>query len=105
PLPGVEAIVAERSGNLVGFAVSQPSMSALDGRRRLDVPTLYVERLDHDGQALEALLEALHARAARLGADRLRWELPGGAREAQHRCERLGTRTDDLVYETPVQGR
>ena len=103
PLPGVEAIVAERSGNLVGYAVSQPSMSTLDGRRRLDVPALYVERLDHDGQALEALLEALHRRAAEVGADRLRWEIPEAAHEARHRCERLGARTDDCAYEMPVQ--
>lgn len=103
PLPGVEAIVAERSGNLVGFAISQPTVSVIDGSRRLDVPAFYIERLDHDGRALEALLEALHARAVAEQATQLRWQVPEDAVELRRRLERLGAGSEQWVYEMPVQ--
>ena len=102
PLPGLQAIAAERSGNLVGFAISQPTVSPIEGVRRLEVPALYVERLDHDGLALESLLEALHRRAAEVGAVRVRWHVPEEAAEIRRRCERLGSRTSECVYEMPV---
>lgn len=102
-IAGLESIVVGRSGNLVGFAISSPTFSALDGSRLLDVHACFVERVEYDGEALEAIILALHERASAAGAERLRWLLPESASKAVKFSKELGESQPYGVYEMPVQ--
>ena len=99
---GMECIVAERAGSLAGFAISAPAFTLTTGEPRLDVLALSVPRLNDDGPALEALIEALHERAQTLGALELRWSVPVNAIDMVQLSGRIGEVTPLAVYRMPT---
>lgn len=70
---GLEAVVADRSGNLVGLALTTPSLSLASGSAALDVHLAYVHRVGRDEVAATALIDELNRRARAIGATKLRW--------------------------------
>lgn len=99
---GMRSIVVGRGTNLAGFAVSAPSFSLLDGERYLEVKALFVERMEYDGAALEALMSSLHARANEVGAASLRWYAPADADAFLHLSHQLGDDVALRVIKMPV---
>lgn len=73
PVSQLEAIVADRSGNLIGLALMLPSISLSTGAAALDVHLAYVHRAARDEAAARALVAAVQQRARAIGATKIRW--------------------------------
>lgn len=76
---GIQSMVADRSGNLIGLALFSPSLSLTSGARALDIHLAYVHRAGRDQAATGALVEQLVRQAHRFGATTLRWFAVGDA--------------------------
>ena len=71
--PAAEALLAERSGEPIGFAIFYPTFSTWTGRRGIWLDDLYVTPEARGSGAGEALLKAIAALAVDRGYARFEW--------------------------------
>lgn len=93
----LEAIVADRSGNLIGLAIMLPSLSLSTGAAALDVHLAYVHRAARDEAAARSLVTAVQQRARELGASKIRWL---AASEVLHQLAGAEPITKSGIYES-----
>lgn len=101
--PGFTTVALERSGHLCGFAFAAPVIDACEGGIRLEVTAVFVERVESDGVALEALVEALHNHAVAAGANKLSWRLPPAHESFARLSSQFGELTEFGSYEMRVR--
>jgi GNAT superfamily N-acetyltransferase len=71
--PAAEALIAERGGEAVGYAVFYPTFSTFLAIQGVWLEDLFVRPSHRKGGAGRALLAAVAARARERGAERLEW--------------------------------
>lgn len=90
PRPAAEAVVVEREGRLVAFALFFTNFSTFLGRPGLYLEDLYVQPA-HRGAGLgRALLSHLGRLAVERGCGRLEWSVLDWNRHAIHFYEKMG---------------
>ncbi|MCC6350556.1 MAG: GNAT family N-acetyltransferase [Candidatus Eisenbacteria bacterium] len=107
PRPAGEALVAERDGRLVGYALFFPVMSSFRTRTMLWLEDLYVEEAERGRGTGRALLVALVRHAIERGHARIDWHVLDWNDPAIGFYERLGARrsaTDVFTYSLPEEG-
>ncbi|WP_311478461.1 hypothetical protein [uncultured Gulosibacter sp.] len=95
----LEAVVADRSGNLIGLALLLPSLSLTTGAVTLDVQLAYVHRAHRDEAAARALIDEIQRRAHELGVTEVRWL---AADETLLRIAGAGRAAELTVYENQL---
>jgi GNAT superfamily N-acetyltransferase len=88
--PAAEAIVAERDGRLVGFALFFTNFSTFLGRPGLYLEDLYVQPAERGRGTGRALLEHLGALALERGCGRFEWSVLDWNANAIRFYERMG---------------
>jgi len=95
----VSAFVAERDGNLVGFAHLREQADTFVAGPSWFLDDLFTHP-DARGQGVgRALIEAVSAHAAANGGGDLRWITAADNNPAQHLYDTLATRTTWVMYE------
>lgn len=90
PRPAAEAVVAERDGRLVGFALFFTNFSTFLGRPGLYLEDLYVQPA-HRGEGLgRALLTHLAALAVKRGCGRFEWSVLDWNQDAIRFYQKMG---------------
>ena len=69
--PGMSTILAERGGQIAGFAQlrSGPAPASVSGGKPIELLRFYVDRQWHGQGVARALMDAVHREAARRGAE------------------------------------
>jgi GNAT superfamily N-acetyltransferase len=88
--PAAEAVVAERDGRLVGFALFFTNFSTFLGRPGLYLEDLYVQPPERGRGTGQALLEHLGALAVARGCGRFEWSVLDWNADAIRFYERMG---------------
>lgn len=100
PRSGVDAIVAEDDGRLVGFAHYRSHPDTFTGGRDWYLDDLYVDPASRGGGIATALIEALAALVRERGdAGTLRWITAADNERAQRVYDRVAARTSWVTYE------
>lgn len=92
PQPVVHALIAERAGRAVGFALYFFSFSTFLARQGLYLEDLYVLPEERGGGVGRALLVELARRAAERGCGRMEWSVLDWNSDAQRFYRSLGAR-------------
>ncbi|MGE0582649.1 MAG: N-acetyltransferase family protein [Steroidobacteraceae bacterium] len=95
PQPVVHALIAERAGRAVGFALYFFSFSTFLARQGLYLEDLYVLPQERSGGVGRALLVELARRAAARGCGRMEWSVLDWNTDAQRFYRSLGARPMD----------
>jgi GNAT superfamily N-acetyltransferase len=90
PRPAAEAVIAERDGRAVGFALFFTNFSTFLGRPGLYLEDLYVQPAERSRGTGRALLEHLGALAVERGCGRFEWSVLDWNADAIRFYERMG---------------
>jgi GNAT superfamily N-acetyltransferase len=90
PRPVVEALVAERAGSVVAFALFFTNFSTFLARPGIDLEDLFVEPASRGQGIGQALLEHLARLAASRGCGRFEWSVLDWNTDAIRLSERMG---------------
>ena len=104
PRPVGEALVAERDGRLVGYALFYPTMSSFRTRTMLWLEDLFVEESERGQGTGRALLAAIARLAVERGHARIDWHVLDWNEPSIGFYERLGARRtamDVYTYSLP----
>ena len=99
PSEGVDAIVAEIDGVVVGFAHYRSHPDTFTLGRDWFLDDLYVDPAARGGGAATALIEHLTQVARQTGPGTLRWITAESNERAQRVYDRVATRTTWVTYE------
>lgn len=104
PVPRLRCLVAEVSGEIVGYATCSTEFSTWDAREYLHMDCLFL-RDGHRGLGLGTLLmDAVAAEARELGLSEIQWQTPAWNEGAIRFYDRLGARSKDkLRYTLPLR--
>jgi GNAT superfamily N-acetyltransferase len=94
PQPQCRIYVAEASGQLLGYAVTQELVFTYDLRPTVRLKELYVAPNARSQGLGEQLLAAVSRWAMARGAGRLKWDVLAGNQHAERFYQRLGGRPD-----------
>lgn len=101
PDSGIDALVAERDGVVVGFAHYRSFPDTFTGGRDWYLDDLFVDPAVRGTGAGRALIEEIRSRAAASGSGgTLRWITAESNTTAQQLYDTLATRTSWVTYET-----
>lgn len=98
PVGGTACLVAERDGELVGFAILNPYFPAANLSHGLFLKELYVAASARSLGVGEKLIEAIRALARERGATRVIWTTADTNEGSQRFYDRLGMRREGKVY-------
>ena len=98
PPGGTICLVAERDGQLVGFAILNPYFPGPNLTHGLFLKELYVSGEARSSGIGEQLIEAIRALARERGDTRVIWTTGEGNSGSQRFYDRLGMRREKKVY-------
>jgi GNAT superfamily N-acetyltransferase len=99
PAEGVDALVAEVDGKVIGFAHYRSHPDTFTTGRDWFLDDLFVDPASRGSGAATALIERLTQLAAETGPGTLRWITAESNERAQRVYDRVATRTTWVTYE------
>ena len=99
PAEGVDALVAEVDGAVIGFAHYRSHPDTFTTGRDWFLDDLFVDPASRGSGAATALIERLKQIAAEIGPGTLRWITAESNERAQRLYDRVATRTTWVTYE------